>query len=515
MKRNLIIFAVLAVAILLVYSNSFKTEWHFDDSVNITRNKNIHMTEFNWQSIKASWFSGGQRGDIYHPILYRPVSMFSFALNYYFHGLDVLGYHIVNVLVHIIAALFLFLFIVQVLTLPKLREKYGDYAWQIAGIAALLWAVNPVQLTNITYIVQRQAALCGMFYIAGVYFYIRARKSKSLHQYILSGVAIVLAVGSKENAIMALFAIALFEVMFFGVTRKKLYVFGGLIVGGVLLVLAVQGWETFSGAKLAAGYAKRDFTLAQRLLTEPRVVVFYIMLLLFPYHGLLSLTHVVPLSHGLLNPPETLVGLLIITLFLALALLKIRKHPLIAYCIFFFFLNHIVESSFLPLELVYEHRNYVPSMLFFVPIAIVIIHLYRHWLKSVAIVGTALVLLFMGYNTYTQNKVWVDDLSLWHDVCKKSPDPRSVFNYAGSIYREHDLKRAMEFWQISYQFNHVFGTDYKEDPNIIPYGRVMYMAYNNYKKVKLLYDHAQGWENLTPANAWTIRRKPQNEIKDG
>lgn len=488
MKRNIIIFSIFAFAILVVYSNTFNAGLHYDDSVNIIRNKHIHIDSLDWQSIKGTWFAGGARGDIYHPVLYRPVAMFSFALNYYFHELDVLGYHIVNTVVHIITAIFLFLFIVQTLRLPKLREKYGDYAFHIAGIATLLWAINPVQLTNVTYIVQRQNSLCGMFYIIAMYFYIRARKSYSVRDYVFSGLAICLAMGSKENAIMVFPAIMLFELLFFGISRKKLMVFAGFVVGAILLTLAVQGPETFGTDSLMKGYAKRDFTLGQRLLTEPRVIVFYIMLLIFPYHKLLSLTHVVPLSSGLLNPPETLVSLLIIGIILTLAIMNIKKHPFIAYCVFFFFLNHLVEGTVIPLELVYEHRNYIPSFFFFVPLAILIIHAYRYWLKYLAVVGTALVVLFLGYNTYTQNSVWETDLKLWSDVCRKSPDPRSVFNYAGALYTLRDNQGALKYWTISRDFNQVYGTSYEEDMNIIPYGRVMYMAQHNAMMLQMIKD---------------------------
>jgi len=507
MRKQILLFIFCVLVIVLAYSNTFNSGLHYDDSVNIIRNSHIHIEKLDWQSIKGTWFSGGSRGDIYHPILYRPVAQFSFALNYYFHGLNVLGYHIVNILIHLITAMFLFLFIREVLTLPKLRERYGDYAWQIAGIATLLWAINPVQLTNVTYIVQRQNSLCGLFYALGFYFYIRARKSKSGHLYVFSGLAIVMAMASKENAILALPAIALFEVMFFGITRKKLIVFAGFVVAGILLTLAVQGPETFGTESLMKGYAKRDFTLGQRLLTEPRVVVFYIMLLLFPYHGLLSLTHVVPLSYGLIDPPETIVGLAIIALILALAALKIRKHPLICFCVFFFFLNHLVESTVIPLELVYEHRNYIPSFLFFLPVAILIVHAYRHWLKSVAIVGTALIVLFMGYNTYTQNKVWKTDLSLWADVCKKSPDPRSVFNYAGALYTLGDKDNAMRYWMVAMRFNDYYGTEYKESDKIIPYGRVMAMAAHNAFMLQQIKDGKF-------RKAWTLKATPPGHITE-
>jgi hypothetical protein len=196
---------------------------------------------------------------------------------------------------------------------------------------------------------------------------------------------------------------------------------------------------------------------------------------------------------------------------LAIAIINRKKYPVMAYCIFFFFLNHIVESTIIPLELIFEHRNYIPSFFLFLPIAIICAHVSIKWLRRSAVVAASVVALFFAYNTYTQNKVWATDIDLWYDVCKKSPDPRSVFNYAGSLYQQRQWKEAVKYWEYTYRFNELFGTNYSHNPNIIPYGRVAYMGYRNYKNMSKLARH--GWDKLKVADAWTIREIPQKELK--
>ena len=105
----------------------------------------------------------------------RPVSYFTFAMNYYFDGLDVFGYHVVNFFIHYIASVFLFLFIYNTLKLPVLEGRYERHAYSIALLATLFWAINPVQVMAVTYIVQRMASMAAMFYIMAMYFYLKGR----------------------------------------------------------------------------------------------------------------------------------------------------------------------------------------------------------------------------------------------------------------------------------------------------------------------------------------------------
>jgi hypothetical protein len=483
----LILLALIGIA----YSNSFLTPLHYDDSVNLIRNKNIHMETVTWENLKKTWFAGGERGDIYHPVLYRPVVMMSLAWNYYFHELDVFGYHAVNFLIHITASIFLYSFILQILTIRRINN-----ANLIAFFATALWALNPVHLTAVTYVVQRMTSLAGMLYIISMFFYLQGRVSGRTRYWIASLVAAVLAVGSKENAIMLFVAIPIFDVLFFEQPnlKRNILILSGFAAVAVLLVLAVQGWETFSYNKLQAGFEKREFTMLERLMTQPRVILFYLMVLFFPSHNLLSLTHTVPISTGLMSPPETLIAMVIIVTIITLATIHARRHPLISFAVFFFFLNHLIEGSVFPLEMVYEHRNYVPSMFLFLPAAICIVYAYRR-LGKLAIMAASAMLIFCVYNTHAQNEVWKSDLALWRDTVKKSPDPRSMFNLGGAYYTKYreegkreDLDFALNYWSVATKFNEAFGTNYNEDIDTIPYGRVMHMAHHNARMLKMAKD---------------------------
>jgi len=469
MQNAKYLFIIIALA-WAAYSNSFYTPMHYDDSVNIIRNENIHTKEITLGSLEKMMFAGGAKGDIYHPTLYRPLSMMSFAFNYYFHKLDVFGYHVVNFTIHVIASIFLFLFVRL-----WLRDREDNTV--VALLAAVFWSVNPVNLTSVTYIVQRMSEMAGMFYIMAMYFYLKGRVSNWKY-YMISIACAICAVGSKENAVMVFPVIFLFDLMFFRHGKKFWYLTAGVLLIMTILTLAMSGPETFSIEKLQAGYAKRDFTLTERLLTEPRVILFYIMLLVFPIHNLLSITHTVPISHGLTDPWETSLAIFIILIFIFTSISIKRKHPVISFCILFYFANHIIEGSIFPLELVYEHRNYTPAMLFFVPIAIGIVGMKRNYLK----IGFVVCMVsFLSYNTYYQNEIWKTDFDLWEDTIKKSPDPRSMFNMAGAYYCIHDGDNAMKYWDISARFNEIYGTNYNEDPDCLPYGRVMQMAHHNSK----------------------------------
>jgi hypothetical protein len=511
--KNIIPIFILLALIAVVYSNSFNTSLHFDDTTNIIRNVPVHLKDFTWKNVKKTFYGGGKRGDIYHPHLYRPVAVFSFALNYYFHELEVFGYHLVNFLIHTVASIFLFLFIKQILDFLKY-----PHSLPIALISTVLWALNPIQVTSVTYITQRMTSMAGMFYIMAMYFYLKGRmspeNSSSLKYWGTSIICVTLALGCKENAIMVFFSIFLFDLIFIPKKeniKRNVMVFLWIILAGILIIYALSGWETLSYNQLMEGYAKRDFTLGQRLLTGPRVILFYIMLLVFPYHGLLSLTHNLVVSKSLIDPLATLVALLVLATIITLAIVKIRKYPLISYCVLFFFLNHLIEVSIFPLELVFEHRNYIPSFFFFLPFSILLLHIWKNWLGFKVMVPAlaSSIILFFGYNTYYQNDVWETDLKLWIDTTKKSPDPRSMFNYGGAFYslwidnkdKKEYFQKALRYWYISANFNKLFGTNYREDANVLPYGRVMYMARHNALMLRMA-------KEGKIRSAWTIKGLP-------
>ncbi len=133
-RKNLFVFITLFIITLSIYSNTFSASWHFDDIPNITGNPNLHLKELSWQNIKRTFFANQFEPEQ----LYRPAACLSFALNYYFGQDNVLGFHIVNISIHFLSAVFLFLFIYRTLNLPVVSARYGPNSYFVALLATTL-----------------------------------------------------------------------------------------------------------------------------------------------------------------------------------------------------------------------------------------------------------------------------------------------------------------------------------------------------------------------------------------
>ena len=453
-RKNVFAVVAILVIVLAIYSNTFHASWQFDDEINIVKNEPINLKEISWQDIKKTFFASPDGSTK----IYRPIACLSFALNFFFGKDDVFGYHVVNISIHLLAAFFLFLFLHHTLNLPLLKARYGPNSYSIALLATVLWAINPVQIQAVTYIVQRMASMAGMFYIVSMYFYLKGRTSeRRVLQYLhffLCFFAAALAFGSKENAAMLPISIFLFDLFLVqGLTTKNIkrnsVVFLALLLIPLVLALILMGPSVFYGKNLVSGYEHRGFTLGARLLTEPRIILFYISLLFYPMPDRLCINHDITISHSFIDPPTTIVSILIILGILCLSIIKSRRWPFISYCIIFFFVNHLIESSIFPLELVFEHRNYIPSMLFFAPIAILLLRALQLFYKKKSMqviisIFIILVLVGQGHSTFVRNVIWKTEESLWMDAVDKNPKlPRPYHNlakyYSDMGYREKEM----------------------------------------------------------------------------
>jgi len=169
--------------------------------------------------------------------------------------------------------------------------------------------------------------------------------------------------------------------------------------------------------------------MAQRVLTEFRVVIFYISLIFWPRPSRLNLDHDFPLSVSWFDPPSTMLCAAAILGLVSLAVLVAKKERLMSYCILWFFGNLVIESSVIGLELVFEHRNYLPSMLFILAVVLLVYRwLKSSWLKPAVLLAVAAVLAVW---TYDRNKVWIHPITIWKDCTEKSPGKARPFNNLG------------------------------------------------------------------------------------
>ena len=428
------LFFLFSLLLLLAYSNSFQASWQIDDSPNILKNPNQQITELSWNSI---W-----RAMTAHPSypnkgeLSRPVARVSLGLNWLWGQADVTGYHIVNFIIHLITCCLLYLTIKVLFKSPRLKDKYSsDQVTFIAVIATLFWALNPMQVQAVTYIVQRMASLAALFSLLALLYYLKARMHHSrTWKYIFftsAALSYILAILSKENASILPLILPVLEILFFQPTlsRKKLRSYtiraGLLLLLFSLVTLALKP-GVFKAIVDPTSFDHRPFTQWERILTEQRILVFYLSQLFFPHPGRLSVQHDIILSTSLFSPVTTVCSIGFNLLLLLSALKLYRRQPLFTLAIIFYYLNHIIESTVLPLELLFEHRNYLPSLFLFLPVAQFLAFLlekcrgYR-LLTLLLVITIATSFTTLAYATFTRNKAWKTVPSLWIDAAAKAP----------------------------------------------------------------------------------------------
>lgn len=448
--RLLLLYLVLLAALTCAaYSNSFQAPFAFDDFVNIINKKSIRLFTPDLTGI-ISAASEGQSGTRWLPNL-------TFALNYSFGGEDVRGYHLVNLLIHLACALVFFFLCLTTLRLPVLSRTAGDRAGEIALAAALLWAVHPLQTNAVTYLVQRMTSICALFSLAALLCYARGRlrPPSDWRRYALFGAGVLfalMAVTSKENALMLPAMVLGYEFFFLrpphraGGDKKRILAWTGGALGLIiLLTIAFLGRETFSA--ILDGYAYRHFTLSERLLTETRVIFLYLSLLFLPLPSRLNLNHEIAISHGLLFPPQTALALLGILCLVCLVGWSYNRNRLFSFALFWFLGNLVIESTVVPLELVYEHRLYLPAMFLFLSGAVQLSTLAgaRPWPVRTVCLLLACLLAFL---TWQRNQTWATSISLWSDVVAKSPGLARGYNNLGVAYHEaQDFKTAQTLFE--------------------------------------------------------------------
>jgi len=377
--RHLIAIGLIAGVAWVAYSNTFHVPFQFDDRSNIVENPNVQITALTWDRLERLIKNT-------YALSIRVFSYLTLALNYYFGGFNVFGYHLVNFLIHIASGIFLYWFLLLTFNLPSLKEDYGPISYRVALFSSLIFISHPIQTQSVTYIVQRMASMGGMFFLLSLALYIKGRLSTGWPRVFYFGgtvVSYLLGVFSKENvAILPLF-IALYEFYFFqnfDLSPKGKQILFALI--GSLLVLGVLGFVLWGKRYIDVtieGFQDRPFTMWERVLTQSRVVLYYLSLLVFPHPSRLNLDHDFLTSKTILDPPTTLISILIIAGLIGYSIWTAKKRPVLSFCILWYFGNLVIESSIFPLEMVYEHRLYLPAVGPFVLFSLFVVRGIEKW----------------------------------------------------------------------------------------------------------------------------------------
>jgi tetratricopeptide (TPR) repeat protein len=224
-------------------------------------------------------------------------------------------------------------------------------------------------------------------------------------------------------------------------------------VAAILTILYIKG----TIPNVLKGYEKRTFTLEERLLTEPRIIIYYLSQIFYPIASRFSLVHDITISTSLVKPWTTLPAILAVISLFGFGLSQTIKRPIIAFGILFCFINHIIESTILPLELFFEHRNYLPSFFLFFPVATGLIWMIDYFKKKNSFIQKLLVISVVGVifsfcaGTIVRNTVWATENTLWRNCIIKAPGmARPYHNLAYYHYQKiGDMNEAMELYKKS------------------------------------------------------------------
>ena len=450
LRKRLVHIVLIAALGFFTYSNTFYSPFQFDDKRELIDNPAIKDL----------------KNFTYHP--QRLIGGLSFALNYHFGGFGVISYHIVNLLIHIANALLVYFLVLLTFRTPPMRQSADaspPTPFLIAFFSALLFVSHPLQTQAVTYVVQRFASLATFFYLLSLVMYIKGQlamekqddaegglfSGPSLLFYLVSLVSAVCAMMTKEIAFTLPLVILLYEFIFFkSPVKKKL-----LFLLPILLTLIIIPFSLLHSDKplgellLDVSEKTKVQTQLSRwdyLMTEIRVIVTYVRLIFLPINQ--NLDYDYPVYHSLLTPSVFLSFLFLLSILglgIYLLLRGMKSNPpsptthyrLIGFGILWFFITLSVESSIIPIvDVIFEHRVYLPSVGAFIGITTgALMAAKRLTIKKIVITVLALITLLLSGLTYARNTLWNDEISFWHDVVGKSPNkarPHSNLGYAYS-----------------------------------------------------------------------------------
>jgi len=442
----------------IAYWPALDAGFYFDDLPNIVEAPGLH-----WTSLATADLEGLRSATV---LPRRWLANLSFALNHVHGGLDPRGYHAVNVLIHIAVGLVLAWTAARIVGDAATTDGQRRRATSAAAAAALLFLVHPLNTQAVTYAVQRMTSLAALFAVAALGCWVSGRRDghRSWPWLVAAATMWLLALGSKENAVAVPLVVLTWELCARRDEWRARLQDGrwrtGLLAGAVASVIlvtwvgsAIVGPSTVSWTE---PFANRDFGGLERVLTQPRVQLFYLSLLIWPAPSRLNLEHELVVSRSLFVPPATVVALLVCIGAAGIAIWLAARRPRLGFPIVAYFLLHLPESGPLGLDMVFEHRMYLPMTALVILLATGLaallgtlpVHQHRFVLAA-----TVALAVSLSVATRARNLTWADSIEFHKDCARKSPNKfRPQFNLGtllGQTGRVAEALPVLERWVAS------------------------------------------------------------------
>lgn len=361
----------------------------------------------------------------------RPLAMASFMLSAWMGDGTIISFKLGNLALHLLCGILGYALLVEILSLDNQRRIQAK---PIAACLAAIWLLHPLHASTTLYVVQRMTQLATFFSLISLISYICARqrlirgeaRAGTIMLLVAVPSAIAAGVLSKQSAAVAPLLCALIEIFYFrGRRPTAVFAFYAAAIG--LPALVAVSILLLEPARLVGGYENWDFTWQQRLLTQPRVLIDYLSAWFVPRSASMGLyTDAYPVSRSLVDPLWTLGAIVAITGFTILAGLLRKTHPVIGFGFLFYLAGHSVEASFLPLEMYYEHRNYLPSWGLLIMVAGLIGAVQSHttWRPRPALgwLAFSAFACVLAFATHGRARIWSDEIGIIRQGLAQHPD---------------------------------------------------------------------------------------------
>jgi hypothetical protein len=429
---------LLIILVAITYRDAPNNGFHFDDSDNIYRHPPVMITELTVETVvnagREAWLPR------------RPLPSVTFAIDWWRGDGSPRAFQWTNLAIHAVTAIAVFGLLYLVLSQLEWSRRFVGVA---AFAGAAIWSCHPIQIQSVTYVVQRMTSLAALFTVLTVIFYIFGRVSRSRQKWLFFAVAGLcwgLGLVSKETAAIAPFLVLLAE---YGVIRHNRLLIrqradiAVLSIPAIVVVLVAADLITGVGPVsrvFLSGYEIRDFTMAERLLTQPRVIGFHLSQFIWPLPGRFSLEHDFTLSTGVASPVSTLFAMLALGAWISLGTWSLFRPRLrtVGFFLLWFPASLVIESSFIPLEMIFEHRMYLPSVALAGLVALIIGLTLQRMPRSmpVMIAGSTAAIIFLVVSSAQRVPEWRTQVMLNQSTVKNAPNSARAWGQLAAALRQ-------------------------------------------------------------------------------
>ena len=444
-----IFFLFLSLLVWIIYLPGAQGGFLLDDFINLQQIGNYGQVD-TFEKLKLYLISGfsGPTG--------RPISLASFLLDTNTWPANPESFKHTNIAFHILTSFALLWFFVVLSDAPILRRIP---VW-VPYIAAAMWAMHPLWVSSTLYIVQRMTILSALFSILALVFFCKGLNSLERDEkgwwiihFTTVGIFALIGVFSKENAVLLpLFCLIIRRYFYPNKGKFAPHYFINISLIGASVILGV--YFVYSLGKLDWSLPTREFSMGERLVAEHKVIVIYL------YHLVIPKSLTVGLNADAIVIPNSYLGLLpyfiVVYGLLACAYLCRKSQPILSVAILFFYVGHLIETVLVPLEIYYEHRNYLPSIFIFYSVCY-----YLSQLKRGRILGLLLasILAIYGWTLHGRVSYWKDTEVLPLFWAEKAPfSSRAQVSAANYWMARGEVSKALFHLAVADQSNKASAT---------------------------------------------------------